>query len=245
MSFIIQFLIFFLGASLASFSTLVGARLAHGDSVVLPASHCDYCRRRLRLQDRLPVLSFLLNAGQSYCCRQSLPSYYILLELLGGFLGIFCYYLSFQRPDQAAFLALLSFFAIAFTVSDLKSYRLPNSLMLAFALSSLAYLSIFSPQDLLGNSLCSLAIFCILLALYLVSPDSLGGGDVKLITCLTLLVGAKLALVTLSLATGLGLLAFIISWVTSRSIRRLPFAPFLFLGCFLALIVEQVFLYYN
>ncbi len=61
-------------------------------------SVCDYCGRQLNWWENIPVVSFLLLKGKTYCCRKSLPFRYVIVELLGGIYGWLGYvgWLSYQ-----------------------------------------------------------------------------------------------------------------------------------------------------
>lgn len=85
-------LLFFLGASLASFFVLVGQRTKDGQSIVLPKSHCSVCRHELSWYELVPVFSFLFLEGKCLCCFSAIPIQSMYWEVTSGllFVLLFC-----------------------------------------------------------------------------------------------------------------------------------------------------------
>ena len=52
--------LFIFGTIFGSFYNVVGSRLAHGESIVSPGSHCTNCKHPLGALELIPVLSFFL-----------------------------------------------------------------------------------------------------------------------------------------------------------------------------------------
>lgn len=239
-------IIFALGASLASFAILVGMRVPAQVSILFPRSYCDHCLQALAVEDLLPVLSYFINGRHSRCCRKPLSSLHFILELAGGCLSLIIYYLLIESygPQLALQLALTGFFGIVFTVSDLQTYTLPNSVMKIFLLLSFLYQLLFYWDYIGWIILGSLGIFSVLLALYIMKPGSLGAGDVKLIVTFSILYGLTQTVQIVFLASGLGIIFFILSLIIRQgdSLKKLPFGAFLFFAAGVILLVDSVFL---
>lgn len=233
-------LIFLMGASLASFACLIGYRLTLGQSIILPSSQCDRCASPLAWMDVIPVASYLFLNGQSRCCQQKLSKAYLIVELIGGLAGcLLVLYASYDRPT-AVLAGLLVFFGIAMTISDLKAFLLPNPLMFTFLICSLAYVLLFLPQLFFWRLLAMVAVFCLMAALVFCQPKALGGGDVKLMAILALLLGLETFFLSLLIASSLGLLTFTWSLFRHHRLRYLPFGPFLFTGSLISLFVDRL-----
>lgn len=241
-----QVIIFTVGASLASFAVLVGMRVPAQTSVIFPRSYCDHCSQTLAVEDLVPVLSYFINGGHSRCCRQPLSFLYFIFEFIGGSSALIIYYILVEnyRPELAWQLLLTSFFGIIFTVSDLQTFTLPNSVMKFFLLFSFLYQLLFYGSDIGWTTLGSLGLFSVLLALYIMKPGSLGAGDVKLMVVFSLLYGLTETILIVFLASGLGILFFIFSLVIRRgkSLKKLPFGVFLFFSAGVILLLDSVFL---
>jgi prepilin signal peptidase PulO-like enzyme (type II secretory pathway) len=133
-------------------------------------------------------------------------------------------------------IVLLILFGTVISVFDVRSRRIPNRLNLALLVLSLS-LYAFHPRDLPG-ALATSAFFALILALTIITRrEGFGGGDMKLIVVLALLLGnAGRALSALILA---GLIALLqmgaIALKNRRRIHSIAFAPALFIGALLSL----------
>lgn len=245
MLFFNQILIFALGASLASFAVLVGMRVPAKVSIISPRSYCDHCSRTLAVEDLIPLLSYFVNGRRSRCCRKPLSSLHFILEFAGGFLALIIYHLLIEdyNPQLALQLILTGFFGIIFTVSDLQTYTLPNSIMKIFLLLSFSGRLLFDPQHLGWIILGSLGLFSLLSALSIMKPGSLGGGDIKLILTFSILYGLIPTVKIIFLASGAGILFFILAVIIRRGrlLKKLPFGVFLFGAAGITLLVDSVF----
>ncbi|WP_035444859.1 prepilin peptidase [Atopococcus tabaci] len=242
MDWILFVLVFYFGSCLASFLILVGMRVPRGESIVFPPSHCEACGHRLNATELFPILSFLWQKGRCRQCGISLPSLYFVLELSGGL--SFCFIIvSFATdPDTSLALFLIWGFGIVLTASDVTSFLLPNSIMRGFFLSVLLF-QFHSNRSLFFSSLSSGAgVFVLLYILYLLHPEGLGGGDVKLCGVLGVLLGYQATLFVIFLASLSGLAFSLRHRRTAARTTPLPFGPFLILGSFLTVALESVLL---
>jgi leader peptidase (prepilin peptidase)/N-methyltransferase len=70
------------GLILGSFVTMLSYRLPRGISIILPGSHCPYCKTRLRPLDLVPVASWALRLGRCRYCGTFTGWRYILIEIV-------------------------------------------------------------------------------------------------------------------------------------------------------------------
>ncbi|MEU5973464.1 A24 family peptidase [Streptomyces sp. NPDC047315] len=143
------------------------------------------------------------------------------------------------RPELAVWL-LLTPFAVLLALVDLRVHRLPDQVTLPLAGASALLLGAVSPLPGAAGSwstalLGGLALGCGYLLLFLLHPDGLGFGDVKLALSLgvvlgwygwTVLLAGAFAGFLFGSAYGLGLL------VAGRARRgtAIPFGPFMIVG---------------
>jgi hypothetical protein len=80
-------MLFPIGLIVGSFSTVVFHRLAMGQSIVWPRSHCPSCHHPLSSGDLVPVLSFLWRRGCCRYCAVRIPWRYPAMELASGLLA--------------------------------------------------------------------------------------------------------------------------------------------------------------
>ncbi len=79
------------GCVWGSFLNVVIHRVPRDLSVVRPGSQCPACGTPLRAIDNVPVVSWLLLRGRAHCCGARISPRYVVVELLGGLLGLAVY----------------------------------------------------------------------------------------------------------------------------------------------------------
>jgi leader peptidase (prepilin peptidase)/N-methyltransferase len=136
---------------------------------------------------------------------------------------------------------------VALSAIDLQHYILPNRIVYPLALAMVALLAVASLGDddfgaLARGLVCGVVAFAVFFVLHLVSPRSMGFGDVKLAFVLGLSLG-WLGWDELLLGFFLGFLygalvgvALIVLHVRQRS-EPLPFGPFLAAGALTAILI--------
>jgi len=234
--------LFYLGCCLTSFLTLIGMRIPRYESIVFPRSHCENCQHSLSIRDLFPIFSFLIQKGHCRYCGINLPFSYMLMEIIGGssFLVVITCFI--ENTQIGMLLFLLWIFGVIFTVTDIFYLLLPNSIMRVFFLSALLLRLIWDSSALFDYLISGTVIFGLLLVLYYVYPEGIGGGDVKLFGVIGLLLGFQQTIAAIFLASFFGLLFGLIDQKTKTGSApvQLPFGPFIFLGTFLAVLAEQL-----
>ena len=118
-----------LGLAIGSFLNVVIWRVPRGESVVSPPSACPSCGNPISPRDNVPVVSWLLLAGQCRHCHERISPRYPLVELgtavLFG-LTAWRFGLAWELP---AFLYLAAI-TVALALIDIDVHRLPNSIVL-------------------------------------------------------------------------------------------------------------------
>ncbi|WP_404289560.1 prepilin peptidase [Glutamicibacter arilaitensis] len=147
------------------------------------------------------------------------------------------------------FCACFLSFGVALAVADVKSHRLPNRLLLRWAVASVLLLLALSAvraefMPLLWALLGAIILGGAYLVLALISRGSMGMGDVKLAAVLglnlgyfslsALFVGSVFAFVLASLVVLVGIIA---RKLTAKS--AVAFGPFMILGAALALLMTR------
>jgi len=79
---------FAIGACIGSFINVCFYRIPRGKSVVTPPSACPQCNQPIPLYRNIPIVTWLLQRGQSACCRKPIPKIYFLMEVGYGLAGI-------------------------------------------------------------------------------------------------------------------------------------------------------------
>ena len=52
-----------LGMCLASFYQVLAIRTSNNKSIIKPASHCDFCKKKLKWYELIPVVSYIIQGG--------------------------------------------------------------------------------------------------------------------------------------------------------------------------------------
>ncbi|WP_309545209.1 A24 family peptidase [Halobacillus trueperi] len=94
--------------------------------------------------------------------------------------------------------------AVIVTVSDVNYMLIPNKLLLFFAVVFIIFRIIDPLHPWYDSIYGALAGFAIILAIIVLSKGGMGAGDMKLLGTLGILLGLKLTLLTLFLATLIG-----------------------------------------
>ena len=238
------------GLTLGSFANVLIHRVPQGLSLLRPASRCPACARPIRPWENIPLLSWLLLRGSCAGCKWPIPLRYPLVEVLSALLALS---IAWRVPLGWAWLIWLpvAILLIALSFIDLDTQRLPNPLVLALGSAGLlglvlTYSGYCGPESALplpsnallgmlagGGSLWAFAW----IGWFLLKRESLGAGDVKLMSALGLLLGWQHTLLAIFLAALGGAL-----W--GLSLRRgrhaeLPFGPWLALGSWIAFLWGQ------
>ncbi|MED3646600.1 A24 family peptidase [Halalkalibacterium halodurans] len=225
-------LLFVLGMVLGSFFNVIGLRVPKGQSIVAPRSHCPYCKRTLATIELIPVLSYVWQRGRCRNCRQKISPLYPFVELaVGSGFSIMLLVFGWNMELLVA-LALVSLFSIIF-VSDLVYMIIPDRIILFFAILFVLFRATLAPLNPWWDAWAGAVVgYILLFIVYLIDPNGIGGGDVKLFTVLGFVLGWKLTLVAIMLSSLFGAIGGGVGMMLGRIKRRepIPFGPFIILG---------------
>ena len=239
-----------LGLSLGSFANVLIARIPSGESI-MGRSHCTNCHEKIATRDLIPVLSWIVLNRKCRNCNSKISAMYPIVEFITALLVVCTV---FFLPATLILLAWIFFapISVALSVIDLKSFRLPNSLVLAAAISALLFVFLDSLFKGSWNEFQTAITTGLLAVLFLwtvrlISRGGMGMGDVKLALPIGLLLGYlgwESAVLGLFMAFLLGALAGIALIVFRGASRKtaLPFGPFMLAGAWLALGLHEKFL---
>ena len=246
--------IFIFGLIIGSFLNVVGYRLPNNISIINPPSHCPKCNNKIKWYDLIPILSFIILLGKCRKCKQNISIMYPIFELITGLLFIYSYLvfgLSLELLISLIFISSL----VVITISDLKYMEIPDQIFVfsipiiiiikILILFNLHNITILSMVNILLDIVISLILMLLLKLLgdKLFKKESLGGGDIKLMMLIGLIVGYKLSIIVIFLAAFLALPVALIILIT-RNKNILPFGPFLALSAiiiyFSKIDIEQI-----
>lgn len=223
------------GLVFGSFYNVVGLRVPKGESIVNPPSHCTSCDKRLTALELIPVLSYLIQGGKCKGCGVKVSPIYCFTELVTALLFALCY-VKFSFTAELAVALLFVSLLVIINVSDIAYMLIPNKILLFF-LPLLVIGRIVSPLEPWWDSLLGATVgFSTLLLIAVVSKGGMGGGDIKLFFLLGLVLGTIQTLLTLFLASVVGMIVGIIVLKVRGQGRKtpVPFGPSIAVGALIA-----------
>jgi len=224
---------FLLGTILGSFYNVVGYRLPHGGSLIYPPSHCPNCDHRLGPLELIPILSFLIQGGKCKNCKQPISFFYPIFELATGILFCISYYVF--GFSWNLLIALIFFSTLLIVIISDSKYMVISDEVLVF--SSVAMIVVYLWKDqfhmlpLFYHLLDGVIAFLIMYAIKTLGDTSfkkeaMGGGDVKLMFFIGLVLGPISAITTIFLSAFLALPVALVQLKTKKE-NMLPYGPYL------------------
>lgn len=223
------------GLLVGSFLNVCIYRLPRRESLLWPGSHCPACDRTLSWFENVPVVSWLVLRGRCRGCRAPIPLQYPLVELANSALWGLAALLTGLEWLLVVRLLFVSALVVLFVI-DLRHRILPDAITLTgIGIGLLA--SIWLSPGLLASGLGALLGGGCLWALSetyfrLRGHEGLGFGDVKMLAMIGAVLGWKLMLLTLFLASLSGSVLGVSLMALGRGGLQsaLPFGTFLAVG---------------
>ncbi len=219
------------------------------NSVLQGRSACPDCGHTLHGKDLIPVISWLWLRGRCRYCNHTISWQYPAVEIATALLFILSvWWWPFALGSVLSWLQLgawlgITALIIALSAYDLRWYILPDVMLwplmgLIVVWHTLAALSGAPLQQwLVGPVIGGAGAFLFFYALYIAGRGQwMGGGDVKLVFVLGLLVGGISTVVGLFIGFLSAAMVGMVLIASKRKGRRdmVPFGPFLLLGFWLA-----------
>jgi len=251
------FVIFLLlGLLVGSFLNVLVYRLRSAEELFWDRSKCPHCQHLIRWYDNVPVLSFVILKSRCRNCRQKISWQYPLVEILTGIIFAVIGQRFFSPVDFSTWITtgyylFISASLISIAVYDWLYLEIPSEVLwLAVAVSIAfglwadwnAWMNFTLPVSILGGAVYS-AVFAAFFAFtffFILSVASrerwMGMGDAYLAILLGLFVGWPKILLALFLAFFIGAVwgVALVVFKKKKMKSRLPFAPFMILGAFIA-----------
>ncbi len=225
-------LLFIIGSVIGSFLNVIIYRLPQGKSIIYPPSSCPKCKKRIKPYHNIPILGWIILKGKCAYCGENISIRYPVIEFITGILAILIY-LKLHTIDIFYFINF-SIFAtlIALSVIDLDYKAVPDSLNL-----SALTLSFFSSPEIIENFKNALLMMggMSLIRYYVsffIKREALGEGDIIVVGTMGALLGIKLSLIALFIASFLAILPSLYLRISKKE-YELPFIPFLATATFI------------
>ncbi len=244
----VYLLIAVFGLTVGSFLNVCIWRIPRGQSVVHPPSACPTCGMMIKPWDNIPVLSYMILGGMCRACRSSISMRYPLIESLNAAL----YVLVFWRMDMGWHLLPLFAFTsalVVITFIDIDHQIIPDRITYAGVVLGLIAGATILPDPferymVLGwqaSLIGAVSGFAVYYAILKLSRGGMGGGDVKMMAMVGAVLGWKGVFLTTFIASSTGAAYGLMVMARSGGGRktRVPFGPFLSLGCLITMLYGQ------
>ena len=199
-------IVFLFGLLLGSFYNVVGYRIPNGMSIVKPNSFCPKCRHELKWYELIPVFSFLIQNGKCRNCKSRISLFYPIMELTTGILFAISY-LVFGFSFEFIISILVVSFLVIVIVSDTNFLIIPDEITVFFLLVTLVVEFIFKGLSftlssiVYGSFMFSMMYVVMLLGKKILKEEALGGGDVKLMFFVGIVLNVVMPVVLSDLLT--------------------------------------------
>ncbi len=240
---------FIIGLFMGSFYTVVGLRLPRGENFITNRSYCDSCHHELSFLDMIPLLSFLFLKGRCRYCKSKIDDLSTYMEFFTGVLFALSFYVfgfSYQLFIALGIITML----IVLSVSDISYMVIPDEVLIFFSGYFLIIITLQSGiLEALVSFVSGLALFGVMYLImiignFLFKKESLGGGDIKLMFVVGLLLHPLLGIVVIFIASFIALPVSLMI-LLKKNQNLIPFGPFLLISFalvyFTQIDVNQIF----
>ena len=225
-------LLFFTGLFIGMIYTIIGLKLPIKDACF--ANTCRNCNHRFKISELIPVISYFTARGRCNYCYSKFSFLVPAMELFTAFLFPMSYIKYGFSYEMLSMLIICSLLVIIF-VSDFEYYIISDSpLVVASILILFFKLIFFGFKTFIISLISGGLLFLFLLVIKIIGDkifktDSLGGGDVKLLSFFGFTLGVRLGIVSLVLGAFLAFPYSVYNAITNED-KEIPFGPFLISG---------------
>lgn len=219
-------------------------------SITRGRSMCPHCEHALSAKDLVPVASWVALRGKCRYCRKKIAVQYPLIEVL--FAVLLAISFAFWPFQLTSWLGVVTFVIwsqvlvtmVALTIIDKSHQILPTPLVYQFGAMSLALTAVVSYLQKDISVATDALIGAVLLgtlfwAIYVLSHEKwVGGGDVRLLVGIGLLLGWQGGILAVVIASYIGTLILFGLVITGKYKRRMriAFGPLLLAGSYIVLL---------
>lgn len=187
-------IVFFLfGVVIGSFMNVCIFRIPVNQTIVTVPSHCPSCSHRLSWYDLIPIFSYILLRGKCRYCNKGISIQYPFVEILNGLLYILIYIVFGINLLSIIYCIFFSILTILSFI-DFKHGIVPDKLNFIIFLLSIPII-ILNKQNIVLHIVGFFAVSVPMLLTALLT-NGFGGGDIKLYAVSGLIIGWKLALLS-------------------------------------------------
>lgn len=226
--------LFIAGLFFGSFYNVVALRLSNNESIIFPGSHCVNCNHKLSWNELIPIFSYIILKGKCKKCKVKISIQYPIIELLTGILFVLSYYI-YGLSLNTLISIVISSLVVVTLVSDFKYMIILDEVLIASCLALAIIFYIQGGLEKFGHQLIYGVLMFILVLLIkhlgdkAFKQESLGWGDVKLSFIAGFVLGIKVGVLYIFLASFLALPYALFCTIRKKE-AIVPFGPFLVLS---------------
>ena len=246
----ISVIIFVFGTVIGSFLNVLIYRLPNNIGFKKGRSMCTSCGHELCWKDLFPLFSWIFLGGKCRYCKARIPVRYPAVEALNAVMYVLSYlFLTGGNGFTGLRLSLLAFFAVFSALIvviwvDFEHQIIPDSMWITIAAAGVVRLADefitggFDRAVLIERVAGIFAVGGLFFLIALLSGGRyMGGGDIKLMAAAGLVLGWKLAFLSLVLGAFAGVIYYFVSMLVKKTKMKgvVPFGPFLSAGIIVSL----------
>lgn len=236
-----------IGLILGSFINVLSYRIPNNMPVILSRSKCPKCNIIIPLYRNIPIIIYILQLGKCHNCHKSISFQYPIIELFTALIFYFGLSNNLTNSEYVLFI-WCSCILITISIIDLKTFTIPLKLIMLFFIGELIFIIINHENIyniLLGGfvGLGYLGLTFLITAI-IYKKQTLGYGDLLLISLIGLWIGPINILICIFLSSILGITIWIIKSYQKVNNEKLPFGTYLSLNAILLKILNIDFISY-
>ena len=224
-------ILFLIGTEWGSFFTLLGERIPKKEKFFGGKSYCDHCHHQLNFFDKISILSYLFLQGRCRYCNKKISPLSTYMEFFTGILFALALYIFGFKIDLLIALGVVSMLIII-ACTDIQYYIIPDELLVFFSIYFfICQLLKLGLRGAIIQLMSGLFLFVLMYSIMaignvLFKRESIGGGDIKMMFVIGMVLHPLLGVASIFVAS---FLALPIS-LTALKIKKesiIPFGPFL------------------
>ena len=244
-----------------SFVNTVAYRFPRQKKLLKEHFCCDFCETQIKAYEAVPVFSYLFLKGRCRYCGEPLSKRDFINEIMGGFAGLLIFFRFGDISDISSSFILSSpidivvhfnvwklitllILLLMYCVLDLvilvdhDTMEIPNRFVIVMLYIAVAAMVFVPGVGLVSHIIGAVCISVLMYLIALAVPGAFGGGDIKLVATVGLMLGWKLTLIGFLIGLLLGGIYGSIQLITKKKGKKehFPFGPFLCIGFMTAVI---------
>ena len=220
---------FLYGIVIGSFLNVCIYRIPKQENIVVVHSHCMDCGNTLKWYELIPLFSYLVQGGKCRHCKAHISIQYPIIEALNGVLYVLVVIINGANVDSLLYCLLISAL-ITLSVIDWRTYEIPVGINY-FILGLGLIMTIVHYKDWLNHVIGFFAISVFIYIIILATKGrGMGGGDMKLMAVVGLMIGWKQIILAFLLGCIFGAVIHVARMKITKADHVLAFGPYLSLG---------------